>query len=43
MRVDVTIHGNYNDEMTREFYASYVAIVWNSSSKQTKPVAQPTL
>ncbi|KAK4723773.1 hypothetical protein R3W88_026552 [Solanum pinnatisectum] len=33
--------GKFNKEMTREFYASYVAIVRNAILKKAKPLAQP--
>uniref|UniRef100_M1D9B9 Integrase core domain containing protein n=1 Tax=Solanum tuberosum TaxID=4113 RepID=M1D9B9_SOLTU len=34
---------NYNEEMTREFYASYATTAQNSISKWAMPVAQPPL
>jgi len=37
------VPGNYSEEMTREFYASYAATVRNSISKRAKPVVQPPL
>ncbi|KAH0750729.1 hypothetical protein KY290_029961 [Solanum tuberosum] len=35
--------GNYSEEMTREFYASYATTVRNAIPKRAKPLAQPPL